>query len=425
MPGEVGPDALRRMAEQLKLLQGANVDQSLITDILKLKARNPGLSDRELAERLVREHPELGNPQRLEGLQQFLRQYGHPAGGGMPFVPPKVGEFPMGGGGPGVPPPQPIGPAEEMPPDRPRPPSPPRVSATPNENQPGGMFQPPPNVRRGPPFDLQNLEGGRFPSRLTPEEGGVSPETLERRQRQFQAMAGWWEKNVGPLNESPAVRQLLLEMFTGRNPTGEDTGSLGELLEGPAGEGFGKVADHLSGSKFKLPDLGLSKGWGGSSSFTPPPAPSGGSSLSNFGGFNGGTAGSWLPVVILMVLAALGLVLWWLWPKLVARGEAGPRPLPGLGPWPVDPRRIADREALVKAFEYLSVLVCGGGARVWNHVTIAAALERTVPQAEALAGPLARLYAVARYTPADEPLPPGAVAEARGYLCDLAGVSAP
>lgn len=124
------------------------------------------------------------------------------------------------------------------------------------------------------------------------------------------------------------------------------------------------------------------------------------------------------------MVAAVGLVLWWLWPKLMARGEPGPRPLPGLGPWPVDPRHIADREALVKAFEYLSVLVCGGGARVWNHLTIASALERAVPQAEALADPLARLYAVARYTPAYEPLPPGAIAEAREYLCELAGVSA-
>jgi hypothetical protein len=90
----------------------------------------------------------------------------------------------------------------------------------------------------------------------------------------------------------------------------------------------------------------------------------------------------------------------------------------------VDPRSIADREALIQAFEYLSVLMCGGGARTWNHVTIASALERAVPQAEALADPLARLYAVARYTPADQPLPPGAVAEARGYLCELAGVPA-
>jgi hypothetical protein len=129
-------------------------------------------------------------------------------------------------------------------------------------------------------------------------------------------------------------------------------------------------------------------------------------------------------VVLFLGAAAVGLVLWWLWPKLTGKAADGPRPLPGLGPWPLDPRTITDREALVKAFEYLSVLVCGAGARVWNHVTIAGALERAVPQAEALADPLARLYAVARYTPANEPIPPATIAEARGYLCELAGVPA-
>ena len=284
-------------------------------------------------------------------------------------------------------------------------------------------MRPLPEMRPGRPFDMQNGMNDQFPPPRPPQgNNGVSLETLQQRQRQFQAVAGWWENNVGPLNETPALRQLMLEMFTGQSGSGADTGSLGELLEGPAGEGFGKIADRLGGSGFKLPEFGLGKGGGRNSSFTPPPPPSG-SSFGGFGGVNGG-AGSWLPVVVLLVVAAVGLVLWWLWPKLMAQGEPGPRPLPGLGPWPVDPRHITDREALVKAFEYLSVLVCGGGARVWNHVTIASALERAVPQAEALADPLARLYAVARYTPADEPLPPGAIAEARGYLCELAGVSA-
>jgi hypothetical protein len=297
-------------------------------------------------------------------------------------------------------------------------PQPPVPSGS-NPERNGGGIQPlpPQEMRPGRPGEMP----GQFPT--MPQRGydGVSLETLERRQRQFQAAAGWWENNVGPLDETPALRQLLVEMFTGQSGTGEDTGSLGELLDGPAGEGFGKIADRLGGSGFNLPKLGLG-GDAGDSSFTPPSAPSG-SSFGGIGGFNGG-ASSWLPVVILLVAAALGLVLWWLWPKLMAGGEAGPRPLPGLGPWPVDPRTIADREALVKAFEYLSVLVCGGGVRTWNHVTIASALERAVPQAEALADPLARLYAVARYTPADEPLPPGAVAEAREYLCELAGVPA-
>ena len=130
-----------------------------------------------------------------------------------------------------------------------------------------------------------------------------------------------------------------------------------------------------------------------------------------------------------VVTAAGALVLWRFWPYLSGKlgvGAGVPRPLPGLGPWPVDPREIADRDALVRAFEYLSVLVCGAGAKAWNHVTIAAALGRAVGDAgTAAAEPLARLYAVARYTPADEPLTAGDLAEARLHLSRLAGVSAP
>ncbi len=179
----------------------------------------------------------------------------------------------------------------------------------------------------------------------------------------------------------------------------------------------------LGGSGWKLPDMGFGSGASSTGTgFTPPSAPD----ATSFGGFGsvGGVGGdSWLPVIVLAVVMAVALVLWWLWPRIVGLRDE-PRPLPGLGPWPIDPRSIADREGLVKAFEYLSVLVCGAGAKVWNHVTIATALERAVPQADALADPLARLYAVARYTPANEDLPPGAIAEARQYLCELAGVRA-
>src|SRR5690606_18746224 len=106
--------------------------------------------------------------------------------------------------------------------------------------------------------------------------------------------------------------QLMLEMFTGRSGTGEDTGSLGELLEGPAGEGFGKIADRLGGDGWKLPRFGLGRGDGGGDSNLIPPPPPSRSSFGGFGGVNGG-AGSWLPVVILLVVAAGALVLWWLW----------------------------------------------------------------------------------------------------------------
>jgi hypothetical protein len=417
-PPTVSPDSLRRMAEQLKLLQGAKLDPKLLQDIAAFQARNPHLSKEQVAEHF-RNHPSLRDPKQLEALNQLMRQFGAQPGGNGQFgegaVPPMPDRPPAGQ----LPMPPPIerpGPGEFRPP---MPPSP--APADPNRDRPEGGMPPFQEMRPDRRFDIQDGMNNRLPPPRAPQwNDGVSLETLERRQQQFRAFAGWWETNVGPLDETPALRQIMLEMFTGQSGTGADTGSLGELLEGPAGEGFGKIADRLGGSGFKLPEFGFGKGGGGNSSFTAPPAPSG-TSFGGLGSVNGG-AGSWLPVVVLLVAAGLGLVLWWLWPKLMAQGDPGPRPLPGLGPWPVDPRHITDREALVRAFEYLSVLVCGGGARVWNHVTIASALERAVPQAEALADPLARLYAVARYTPADEPLPPGAIAEAREYLCELAGV---
>jgi hypothetical protein len=250
----------------------------------------------------------------------------------------------------------------------------------------------------------------------------VDPEQLGRRQQQFQAFAHWWEHNVGSLDETPELRQFLMEMFS--NQSGMEGGSLGDLFDGPSGDGIGNLAEKLGESGWKLPEFGLGTSESGpESGFSPPSAPSA-PSFSGMSGFSGGE-GSWLPVVALFVVAVGGLVLWWLWPRLMGQKEVAPRPLPGLGPWPVDPRAIADREALVKAFEYLSILVCGGGARMWNHVTIAGALERAVPQAEALAKPLARLYAIARYLPAQEPIPQSAIVEARGYLCELAGVPAP
>jgi len=418
-PTLVSPDSLRRLADQLKLLKGANIDPKLIQEILKLKALNPNLSNEQLAERF-RDYEALKDPKQREALEELVRLFGAQPEG---MVPPGVGgNIPaQPNQPPSIPPMTPPGmrpgPGDISPPI----PLPP-MQGDRNPDRTEGMNRPMPGMRPNQPIDMEGGMPDRFTPPRPPGNSGVTGETLEQRQRQFQAVAGWWENNVGPMSETPALRQLMLEMFTGQSGSGTDTGSLGELLEGPAGEGFGKIADRFGGSRVKLPDLGIGKSLGSDSSFTPPSTPSG-SSFGGLGGVNGGT-GSWLPVVVLLVVAGLALVLWWLWPKLMTQGEPGPRPLPGLGPWPVDPRHIADREALVKAFEYLSVLVCGGGARTWNHFTIAAALERAAPHAEALAEPLARLYEVARYTPANEPLPPGAIVEAREYLCELAGVSA-
>jgi hypothetical protein len=95
----------------------------------------------------------------------------------------------------------------------------------------------------------------------------------------------------------------------------------------------------------------------------------------------------------------------------------------GLGPWPVDPRAINTREDVVKAFEYLSVLICGPSAKTWTHGTIADALSDLATTHGETAVMLARLYELARYAPLDEPLTHDELIEARKLVCALAGVS--
>ena len=92
-----------------------------------------------------------------------------------------------------------------------------------------------------------------------------------------------------------------------------------------------------------------------------------------------------------------------------------------LGPWPVDPAAIQTRTQLVQAFEYLSLLRLGSGARSWNHLQIAAGLGDNSDSREA-ADQLASLYEQARYVPGAESLSPAAAQTARRTLTVLAGV---
>jgi hypothetical protein len=124
-------------------------------------------------------------------------------------------------------------------------------------------------------------------------------------------------------------------------------------------------------------------------------------------------------------LAGLAVLIW-------AAGKRYPRGVDvvtqmrrQLGPWPVNPGKVASREELIRAFEYLSVLQIGPAARNWNHRHIAKNLGggKRLPTAVTTAERLATLYERARYTPADEDLPADALAEARRGLCAFAGVN--
>lgn len=133
---------------------------------------------------------------------------------------------------------------------------------------------------------------------------------------------------------------------------------------------------------------------------------------------------------LLWVLAFAALIIGGLllWKFLYFRDPKAARSafeLSGLGQWPVDPRSISTRDDLVKAFEYLSVMICGPAARMWTHSTIATALADLATSHSEAAMILARLYELARYAPLDEPLTRDEIEEARRLVCRLAGVSYP
>jgi hypothetical protein len=115
--------------------------------------------------------------------------------------------------------------------------------------------------------------------------------------------------------------------------------------------------------------------------------------------------------------------VWWKWQTIFSARPAAALFGDGPGLWPIDPREINTREDVVKAFEYLSVLICGASAKIWTHNTIADALTELATTHGETAVQLARLYELARYAPLDEPLTRDELIEARELVCGLAGVS--
>jgi hypothetical protein len=93
-----------------------------------------------------------------------------------------------------------------------------------------------------------------------------------------------------------------------------------------------------------------------------------------------------------------------------------------LGPWPVQPGAVANRDDLVRAFEYLALLRLGAVARTSNHLAVAARLGAVDPddQRRAAAAELARLYERARYEPEPVSLDDSQLEAARRDLTLLA-----
>lgn len=283
---------------------------------------------------------------------------------------------------------------------------------------------------------IPDLKGG-LPNLNGKGPGGITlPENAPQWMRD--ALAGW-EKNVGPIKNNPELQKMLdgfLSKENGFDPSkwkewmngqGFDTSKLDGL--------FGKNGPQLDLSKVPDPKLNLQLNLGnsklpswnfGSPSVSPPSAPSmgGGWSFGGFGGIGGSGFASLTPILIILAIAVVGVLVWMYWPQikesLARRGSEPALVLPA----GFDPRLVTDRATLIQAFELLSVVLCGPTAKTWNHITIGGALKEFLATNPAGGEQLAVLYALARYTPENEPLTPEAIAQARSALCTLAGVSA-
>lgn len=338
-----------------------------------------------------------------------------------------------------------------------------------NPSAPGAKGDPP----RLPGFDLERFKlpsqppgdgntpfprpGGENAGRPGPDMGmmirqpngpapGYTPPQLPwgqdpSRTQDYQKLVSFWESNFGSLDKTPALKNAFMDIVktASSNPDlgaggGDSPRSQLPFLDPEAissGE-FGSmdwVNKSFEGSEWKMPDWKLGEWlpkWGSPS----PPRSMGGSGLSA----PSAPSGSFLPSLDLtsvsgllgplLLLGLVGVIAWVLY-------RSGWKPFSAQSPtldlaqraWPFDPRKVHDRATLVKAFEFLSLQLCGDAARSWNHRTIALAMEQSLVRGDQVSAELATLYELARYTPEQDALPPEALARARHCLCLLANVN--
>jgi hypothetical protein len=292
-----------------------------------------------------------------------------------------------------------------------------------------------------PPPD--RLPGDVSPPPPRPLDPGQSkPHLQDPRTRSWESFRELWERYVGPLDNTPELRDLLLHMMekggmdwdlrdsSGRSlwevlrermPEPRDSQGGTARSEGHGGEAFAEEKTGWRWPRWQWPRWNLSlRRWRLGSE--------GGGALSGWSG------GGWewpaldrsnsvgLAILVALVILIAVLTLWlrrrWRVTSLLHDLTWGLRASP-----PVDPRQIRTAEDLVRAFEWWSLHFLGPAARHWTHATIAQALFQRAARPKEQTEELARLYALARYAPEAAQLPPEVWQQARHIFCQWAGVS--
>lgn len=321
------------------------------------------------------------------------------------------------------------------------PPLPPRNWLPPLD--PSKLMQPP--LSTDSPLVPPDRPLGTPPQSAPPTPQGQNtalPSPHDPRHRSWDAFRELWERYIGPMDNTPELRNLLLQMMEEggmawdlRDSSGRSVwevlreqmpeighgqrGTGDNRSEGASAEG-GTEGRRWRWPQWRWPRWSSSLRWGRQGS-------GGGSwgSLSS-GGWDWPALPrqSWWFLAILVILggAIAALIIrqrqrrfaWLSWPH---------RPPLLQGQQLVDPRQIQTPEELVRAFEWWSVQLLGPEARHWTHATIARVLhQKAVLQKEQIEE-LARLYELARYAPEARKLPPEVWMQGRRILCSWAGVS--
>jgi hypothetical protein len=265
-----------------------------------------------------------------------------------------------------------------------------------------------------PPVTLRGDDGS---GRVAPPPPDVSSSPTPRQEELRDGLSKLVEKmRDSSLGNSPTLRRIGRELnrpILGRSGS-EGEGFLGKLP---------RLGDYVPFKRLFSPDNLPSFGkpnWSG------PRMPA--VSAPSAGGMQGPSEGTIIGLAWIALALVVLVVLW----KLLAGPRTPPAPVQPtgwqLGPWPVNPANVATRQDLVRAFEYLSLLLLGPAARAWNHLEIAHKLgkpdDASTAQRRNAASQLAALYEQARYAPPDELLPEDHLSDARRNLCLLAGVAA-
>jgi hypothetical protein len=217
----------------------------------------------------------------------------------------------------------------------------------------------------------------------------------------------WAEKLADSrLAESPTFRRMVANLDRVRTPDAPSLGNWDRRFE-RLGDRFATVGERLPNISWPKINWSRRDDLPRPSAAVPTDAGAGSSSL----------------LLVLMIVVGAGVLLSVLLRRqgltLLRRADGGWR----LGPWPVRPEAVRTRDELVRAFEYLALLLLGPAARSRNHVEIAANLGMDAGR-RAAAERLAGLYEQARYAPPDEVLPDADLAAARADLSLLARVAA-